>query len=995
MKRLLTAFILLAALTPGAWAQDVSVSITAANEVAHPGNLVRYTLIAANSGATRQQGVTVRIKLPAQIERFYFDTTLGSTPTCPGGYCDPDETITWMVGDLEAGEHRTLIYQTRLSANATNGPALTQIILSATGLSDVLTSHTLTVDDALGLQLGLVANRGPAQAGEALTYTLAYGNVGTSPATAPVLTAQLPAGTTFVEATDGGAESGGTITWMPGALGVGASGQVRFTVLVDGGLTPGHVLQAGAALAPGSGSAPSAQAAHLLAVDRAAPLQLALTANHNAAGRDEPIMLTLTVSNTGGLDLSDVEAEVLLPGGIERFYFDTALGHNPTCPGGYCDPGETIAWAVGDLAPGQSRATSFLTRIADNATQGDVLHAFALARGVGTGTVSAAHTVQVDPSPLLHLSLAPDHAPARPGSPITYTLSYGNVGTTAPTAVVLEAAVPEGTTFAGATEGGVESGGTVRWTLGALGVGASGQVRFTVVPEAALQPGHLLHAHATLDSGRANEVLMHGYAVVAVAEPSPLRVDYTLSHSAGERNQLLLLTLTAANSGSVDLTDVEAEVLLPGGIERFYFDTALGHNPTCPGGYCDPGETIAWAVGDLAPGQSRATSFLTRIADNATQGDIYRSIAEFTSPGTAPERVARDFTVDPTPLLRLSLTPRQNPVAPGSSLTYVLSFGNVGTAAAPQAVIKATLPEGTTFSSATGGGIFAGNEITWTVGSVGTARGGQLAFTVGVPAGAPVGTLLNAEAQIWPGRANEVPVRARATVAVAEVQPLALSYSISTLTPQPGDRIEFTATARNDASVALTNTSAQLLLPGNMVRFYFTDAVGDGLTCPGSYCDPNETVRWNVGELLPGQSRTLRFASTIAANAQEGALVYTSAVGSADGTFEVYDQHGLFIGTPTITSAEMPSEVQPFGISVVPNPAADVARFTLHVPVEGHVTLRVYDVLGRAVHTLADRTLSSGEHLLTLDTRGLPAGLYFYRVSGAERTRSGTLTVVR
>ncbi|MBN1890267.1 MAG: hypothetical protein JW850_19885 [Thermoflexales bacterium] len=48
-----------------------------------------------------------------------------------------------------------------------------------------------------------------------------------------VLTANVPAGTTFVSATNGGAESGGVITWRLGNLNSGTSARVSFTVRLD------------------------------------------------------------------------------------------------------------------------------------------------------------------------------------------------------------------------------------------------------------------------------------------------------------------------------------------------------------------------------------------------------------------------------------------------------------------------------------------------------------------------------------------------------------------------------------------------------------------------------------------------------------------------------------------------------------------------------------------------------------------------------------------
>jgi hypothetical protein len=74
-----------------------------------------------------------------------------------------------------------------------------------------------------------------------------------------------------------------------------------------------------------------------------------------------------------------------------------------------------------------------------------------------------------------------------------------------------------------------------------------------------------------------------------------------------------------------------------------------------------------------------------------------------------------------------------------------------------------------------------------------------------------------------------------------------------------------------------------------------------------------------------------------------------------------------------------------------PNPfnSATTIQFTTYEP--GHVTLRVYDVLGRKVSTLVDGLQSAGEHFVTWDGydsfgNALPTGVYVYRydIDGAQ-----------
>jgi uncharacterized repeat protein (TIGR01451 family) len=80
-----------------------------------------------------------------------------------------------------------------------------------------------------------------------------------------------------------------------------------------------------------------------------------------------------------------------------------------------------------------------------------------------------------------------------PGGVVVYNLSYGNIGNQDATGVVIEETVPENTTFDGAasTPGwsctdGAPAGAKCLYTVGALGVGESGSVKFAVTADATL-----------------------------------------------------------------------------------------------------------------------------------------------------------------------------------------------------------------------------------------------------------------------------------------------------------------------------------------------------------------------------------------------------------------------------------------------------------------------------------------------------------------------------
>ena len=89
------------------------------------------------------------------------------------------------------------------------------------------------------------------------------------------------------------------------------------------------------------------------------------------------------------------------------------------------------------------------------------------------------------------------------------------------------------------------------------------------------------------------------------------------------------------------------------------------------------------------------------------------------------------------------------------------------------------------------------------------------------------------------------------------------------------------------------------------------------------------------------------------------------------------------------TNSETPTE---FALSQnFPNPFNPTTEIRFQIAeVRGqksavsHVTLKVYDVLGREVRTLVNEELQSGSHRRTFDASGLASGVYFYRLNSGS-----------
>ncbi|MEO0083815.1 MAG: T9SS type A sorting domain-containing protein, partial [candidate division WOR-3 bacterium] len=65
------------------------------------------------------------------------------------------------------------------------------------------------------------------------------------------------------------------------------------------------------------------------------------------------------------------------------------------------------------------------------------------------------------------------------------------------------------------------------------------------------------------------------------------------------------------------------------------------------------------------------------------------------------------------------------------------------------------------------------------------------------------------------------------------------------------------------------------------------------------------------------------------------------------------------------------------GLKVYPNPAKSLFVIRYSLPVEGKVTIQLYNISGRLIKTLVDEYKQPGNYKLTLNSKTLSAGVYF------------------
>lgn len=99
-----------------------------------------------------------------------------------------------------------------------------------------------------------------------------------------------------------------------------------------------------------------------------------------------------------------------------------------------------------------------------------------------------------------------------------------------------------------------------------------------------------------------------------------------------------------------------------------------------------------------------------------------------------------------------------------------------------------------------------------------------------------------------------------------------------------------------------------------------------------------------------------------------------------------------------ITDIGKKEEVVPSNFSLsqnYPNPFNPTTTIKYQLPITGHVTLKVYDLLGREVATLVNEEKTPGNYQVKFDGSNLSSGVYFYRMQAGDFTQTKKIVLLK
>ncbi|MBX3025083.1 DUF11 domain-containing protein [bacterium] len=308
---------------------------------------------------------------------------------------------------------------------------------------------------------------------------------------------------------------------------------------------------------------------------------------------------------------------------------------------------------------------------------------------------------------------------------------------------------------------------------------------------------------------------------------------------------LLTVRLTVTNQGNRAVTNVQVNSPVPGNTQSV--NASDGGN--CFNG-CIAGRIATWDIGTLAMGASRTVELTAFVVSGATNGTVIQSSATVTGDAAVGGAAQASVEVQGTPQLAVALQAERDPAEAGRALTYNVTFSNPGTSDANDAVLTARLPVGTSFQSASDGGVSGENRtVTWSLGKVAVGASGRRQFTVQVGQGETNGSVLLSDAELRDA-ALGASARATSAVTIRTGSPIALTLVASPNSVPRGGQLTYRLTATNRSGSA-QNVTLRSVVPGSVSNVN----TSDGGSCFNG-CIEGRIINWDLGSLPAGGSRT-------------------------------------------------------------------------------------------------------------------------------------------
>jgi uncharacterized repeat protein (TIGR01451 family) len=746
----------------------------------------------------------------------------------------------------------------------------------------------------------------------------------------------------------GGYRPTGTITFRLYAPGVNpAVGPVAYTETVSGvngngsyGTNVGFVSNATGVWHwvatyggdPNNSSVASGLLDEPVTIPQQADLALSKTVSNPTPNVGNTISYTVTLTDKGPDAATNAQVTDLLPAGVTFVSAAPSQAYNPA----------TGIWTVGTVNVGTPQTLVIQARIvsaSQSTNTATISHSDQFDPVTSNNTASATTTPQQAD---LVLTKTVSNPTPNVNDVISFTVGLRDAGPSTATDVQVTDLLPAGLSFVSDTPSqGTYNSTTGVWSAGTVDV--AGGLRTLVIRAMVISQNSVTNS-ATIT--RASQFDPNTGNNTATATETPQQADLVLSKSVDNPTPNVGDTITylvaLTDNGPNSATNVQVTDLLPAG-RTFVLATPSQ-------GTYDP-VTGLWTVGTVDTAAARTLRIRAQVtSDTSTVNTATITHADQFDPVTAnntattstnPQQVALSVTKtvnDPTPNV-------------GETIAYTVTLTNNGPSNATGVIVQDMLPAGLTFVEAmpSQGTYVPAPTSTWTVGTV--ANGSSAVLTIRAMVVSPdpatnTVTITHSD-QFDPNPGNNT----ANSVVTPQQADVGLTKDVSNPTPNVGDTITYTVTARDAGPSAATGVTVQDLLPAGVT--FVSD-----LPSRGSY--NSGTGTWTIGNLDLSTAQTLVIQATVAS---PNPSTNTATISHAD-------QFDPNAANNTVSAVVTPQQADLALAKTVSNPTpnvGDTVTYTVTLSNNGPndaTSVQVTDLLPAGV-SLVDADTSQGTYQIS------------------------------
>ena len=980
-------------------AADVSVTKTGP-AVAAVDSDVAYTITVQNSGPDPALNVTLTDTIPNGMTFVSATQNTGPAFNCPLPPSGGTGTITCTQASLGAGVSAEFVFVFHIAPAPPPVPGTeftNTASVSATtpdpdpnDNSSSVTTRTPSADVA-------ISKTGPDQAaaGSNVAYSITVTNLGPDTASSVTFNDPAPAGMTYVSHVQNSgpvyacSESGGTVTCTGTNIAAGAAATFTVVFNIPAETSPGTTFINTAMLASSALDPTEENDTGTAGTSTPPPPQADVTLSKTApasAGPDTDIVFTITVVNGGPDPASNVTLTDTLPGTLTFVY----LGQSPagvfSCTTPAVGAGGTISCTTATLAPGAPVTFTLTAHVPPETPSGTEFGNTATVTSETQDPApennSRTTTVIVSSVDVSVIKSGPPNAIA--GSNVTYTLTVANSGPDVATNVVLNDAIPPGTTFVSLTQNNGPTAGCGAPSLGGTGAvtcvwGAFGvqSAQFTLVVNAGRNTTSISNtatasAPDSYDTDPANNSSTATTAVTLQSNPGVTKTGPGTVTAGTD----ITYTVAVTNSGISDASDVVVTDTLPPNT-TFVSLAQTGAPFSCSTPPSGGTGTISCTIASLVSGASTSFTFVFRVAPSAT-GSISNTANVSTSTVDTDGGNNSSTVISTVVVSADTAVTKSGPatVAAGTNATYTLTVTNNGPSDAANVTLSDAVPAGATFVSfaQNSGPAFTCNALT--PGGTGVVTcslasfpsGGSATFTfvVAVPPAA-TGSLTNtatvAATTSDPSSTNN---EATSVATIGSSADLAVTKSGPAALPS-GTNATYLLTVTNNGPSAAATVTLTDSVPAGSTFVSFTQDSGPAFTCNALTPGGTGTITCTLASFAPSAPAT--FTLVVAVSPTSTGTVDNSAVVTSSTADPIPANN-----TATVSSGLNPGTTD-LSITKTANPgptgAFSPVTYTIVVTNNGPAT-----AFGTTV------------------TDVLPPGTTFQSATSTQGTCTGTATVV-